>query len=83
MKSRKHIAALLKMARIRRGYSQALVADALGFTCSQIISNWEREESSPADEHLHILCDLFTLPPKAMRAAMLADREVELFRAGI
>ena len=83
MKSRKHIAEVIKMASLRSGISQKELAYYLGYTSPQFVSNWERGLSNPSDKKYDELCDLLRLSRKTMKAAILCDREIELYRAGL
>lgn len=47
MSARKTLAQTLKEVRIKAGLSQREVADTLGYSSAQFISNWERGVSHP------------------------------------
>ncbi len=47
MRARKNLAQTLKEVRIKAGLSQRDVADILGYSTPQFISNWERGLSHP------------------------------------
>lgn len=51
----------MKAKREAMGYSQKYVADKLGFSNSQFVSNWERGESSPPLKHMKKLVKLLHL----------------------
>jgi transcriptional regulator with XRE-family HTH domain len=75
MKNRKELAKYLTDARKDAGLSQWEVAKKLGYSSSQIVSNWERAMQSPPLNNLKKLCDLYSL-----NAEEVADLFVEQYR---
>jgi transcriptional regulator with XRE-family HTH domain len=51
----------LKENRIKAGFTQAEVAQKLGYTTPQFISNWERGQSSPPIKILKRLAKLYSV----------------------
>ena len=58
----KTLGELLKKGRSASGLSQKDVADKLGYSSSQFISNWERNISMPPANTLKKLSGLYDLP---------------------
>ena len=61
---RAKIAAYIKACRLKAGVTQGRVADALGYTSPQFISNWERGASIPPVHALPVLKELIRLNPE-------------------
>ena len=59
MKKSKILASFLKEKRVNSGLSQRDVADQLGYTTAQFISNWERGISNPPINALKKLGELY------------------------
>lgn len=59
MKSKNDFSVFLKNKRIAAGHSQKDVADKLGYSTPQFISNWERGISQPPVNSLKRLADLY------------------------
>jgi transcriptional regulator with XRE-family HTH domain len=55
------IAKLLKKSRVEAGLTQNEVAQALGYTSPQFISNWERGLCNPPLENLGKLVELYDM----------------------
>lgn len=62
MKNKNGLADFLKTKRIAAGLSQRDVADKLGYSTPQFISNWERGVSHPPITALKKLGDLYKVP---------------------
>lgn len=56
------IALYLKKKRLEAGLSQAAVAEKLGYSCSQFVSNWERGVSEPPVATLYKLAEIYHMP---------------------
>lgn len=61
MKQKNVLAEFLKQKRISAGLSQRDVADKLGYSTPQFISNWERGVSQPPINSLKRLGDLYKI----------------------
>lgn len=62
MSKKNPLSDLLKKKRISAGLSQRDVADKLGYTTPQFISNWERGVSYPPINALKILGAMYKIP---------------------
>lgn len=69
----KKLALLLKQKRTQAGLSQRDVADKLGYSTPQFISNWERGASIPPMNAICILASLYQ-----MDAEELGNEIIEL-----
>ncbi len=63
MKEINEFADFLKNARIEVNLTQSQVAESLGYSTSQFISNWERGVSSPPLKNLKALSTLYKCRP--------------------
>lgn len=76
------LAKFLKEKRVNSGLSQKDVAEKLGYSTSQFISNWERGISHPPLATLRKLSDMYHINPEDMFQALLkttvAQVEVDL-----
>jgi transcriptional regulator with XRE-family HTH domain len=52
---------LIKQKRIEKGFSQAKLAKALGYSSGQFVSNWERGESYPPMDRLAKMSLMFDM----------------------
>lgn len=68
----------LKQKRSDSGYSQVELAEILGYSSSQFVSNWERGISAPPPESLQKLIKLLKLNKDTIIHFMLLDYKVEL-----
>ncbi len=68
----------LKDKRVSSGLSQNSVADKLGYTSAQFVSNWERGLCSPPMDILNKLIKLYKLDAKILMKCMLEDTKREL-----
>lgn len=64
----------LKLKREERGLTQSFVAEKLGYTSSQFISNIERGISNVPIKSLKILIDLYRLPADEVIDILLSER---------
>jgi transcriptional regulator with XRE-family HTH domain len=74
----------LKQKRTEAGLTQAGVAETLGYSTAQFISNWERGESVPPIGILKSLAELYKIPPQELFEHLvqyiLATTEQDLIR---
>ncbi len=61
MKQAKALSEFLKEKRTHSGLSQKEVADKLGYSSAQFISNWERGLSSPPMHTLRKLAEMYSV----------------------
>jgi transcriptional regulator with XRE-family HTH domain len=67
----------LQQARKRAGYSQRQVADTLGYSSAQFISNFERGIAVPPLKKLKVLVKMYKLPvPELMDKILDAERRL-------
>jgi transcriptional regulator with XRE-family HTH domain len=78
--SNQEISVLLKNYRINSGIRQIELARRLGYSCSQMVSNWERGLVSPPKRSLGKICRILSIPRGHMKAALLHRYEAELSR---
>jgi len=69
------LGAALRSWREESGLSQREVADALGYSTPQFISNWERGISAPAFDVMPALGRLFDRAPKEIIAVVEACQD--------
>ncbi|MFN3454731.1 MAG: helix-turn-helix domain-containing protein [Pseudobdellovibrio sp.] len=76
------LARFLKEKRVLSGLSQKDVAEKLGYSTSQFISNWERGISHPPLNTLRSLSELYKINPEEMfdvlLKATIAQVEIDL-----
>lgn len=72
MKQKNVLAEFLKQKRISAGLSQRDVADKLGYSTPQFISNWERGVSQPPINSLKKLGDLYKISAEDLFEVTLA-----------
>ncbi|MEN0059427.1 MAG: helix-turn-helix transcriptional regulator [Bdellovibrio sp.] len=66
-------AKFLKTKREASGLSQKQVAEALGYSTPQFISNWERGLSAPPMKIIKKLADLYRIPVEDVFNLLLQD----------
>lgn len=71
MQDNSEIARLLKKKRIEAGLTQSEVADMLGYTSSQFISNWERGLAKPPAFMLKSLAKIYKMDAKVLLDMLL------------
>jgi len=71
MQDNSEIARLLKKKRIEAGLTQAEVAEMLGYTSSQFISNWERGLAKPPAFMLKSLAKIYKMDAKVLLDMLL------------
>lgn len=72
------VAHLIRSSRQAAGLSQKQLADELGYTSSQFVSNWERGVSSPPFDKLEELCDLLKISPRQIIECIMVETENNL-----
>ena len=77
-KNEKLLAGFLRESRIKAGLSQKDVADRLGYSTAQFISNWERGLSSPPVDTLKRLTEILNAKPKDLVNIILLENKKEL-----
>lgn len=65
------LAEFLKNRRVQKGLTQSAVAEKLGYTTSQFISNWERGISSPPMKTLKKLSKMYGVSPEEVYEIVL------------
>lgn len=73
-----HLGAYLRQKRIDSGYSQVDLAEILGYSSSQFVSNWERGLAAPPDASLQILIKLLSLSREMLISAMMEDYKAKI-----
>lgn len=73
MKGSNLLAQFLKDKRVASGMSQKEVADKLGYSTPQFISNWERGVSSPPINALKQLGVMYKVKPDELFEVVLAE----------
>lgn len=59
--AKSELSTFLKERRIKAEFTQHMVAEKLGYSSPQFISNWERGISNPPIETLKVLCQLYAI----------------------
>ena len=77
----KHLGDYLKERRIQADLTQADVAQKLGYTSPQFISNFERGLCSPPLKNLKVLVKLYKLPAEEVIDLILKEQKVILSKA--
>ena len=80
MKKRILLAGLLKQKRREADLKQGEVAEFLGYSTSQFISNWERGISNPPVYVLKKLAKLYKIPLQDIYKILLDTMEADLKR---
>jgi transcriptional regulator with XRE-family HTH domain len=75
---RKYFGSFLSKKRVKKGLSQAKVAEALGYASSQFVSNWERGTSSPPLDKLPLISELLDIPPGELIELITSETEAFL-----
>lgn len=79
------LSVLLKKKRIAAGLRQHQLAQMLGYTSPQFISNWERGLARPPAFHLKTLGKILRIPSDELLQMLLSDVREKLiaeFRSG-
>ena len=61
--------------RVKSGFTQAQLADALKFKSSQMISNWERGQCAPPIDAMAEMVRLFSLSRKEVVTLLLKENK--------
>lgn len=69
--TRHDLARYLKQKRLAAGLSQVEVAQKLGYTTSQFVSNWERGVAPPPVRTLRKLAQLYKVPANDLYELLL------------
>jgi transcriptional regulator with XRE-family HTH domain len=69
---------LLREQRIKRGLTQADLAESLGNVHPQFVSNWERGLCAPPSERLREIISHLQLTPKKVIDTMMTDAKEEI-----
>lgn len=73
MKKRNQLADFLKRKRVSAGLSQRDVADKLGYSTPQFISNWERGVSNPPIASLKRLGEMYRIDAQELFEVTLSS----------
>lgn len=74
MKKNAQLANFLKEKRIASGLSQGDVADKLGYSTAQFISNWERGVAAPPVNILKKLAELYKVNAEELFEVVLEEK---------
>ncbi len=74
MKKNAQLSNFLKEKRIASGLSQGDVADKLGYSTAQFISNWERGVAAPPVNILKKLADLYKVNAEELFEVVLEEK---------
>lgn len=77
---RAKIAAYLRSCRLKSGISQGRVADALGYSSPQFVSNWERGTSVPPITAIPVLAKTIKVSPDKFIALYVESTKAMLER---
>ncbi|MCB9085751.1 MAG: helix-turn-helix transcriptional regulator [Bdellovibrionaceae bacterium] len=75
---KKHIGEFFKSKRIQKGLTQSQVAELLGYSSPQIVSNWERLLCDPPIEKLSSLAKILGIPKKELIKMMTGSYQEDL-----
>lgn len=78
MKKNAQLAKFLKEKRIASGLSQGDVADKLGYSTAQFISNWERGVAAPPVNILKKLAELYKVNAEELFEVVLEEKIREI-----
>ena len=70
----------LKKQRLKSGLTQSQVAEMLGYSNSQFVSNWERGKCLPAVSSLKELSSIFGIPFKELFDMYMNSLRTELLQ---
>lgn len=74
---------MLKEMREKAGLTQMQVAEALGYSSAQFISNWEAGKARPPLKTLPRLAKMYGVPAAKFRKMRLTEYENKLKAAGL
>jgi transcriptional regulator with XRE-family HTH domain len=72
------LGSMLKDKRISKGMTQMELAQELGYTSPQFVSNWERGMCSPAFDTLPTIAKLLVIPKKDIIQIIVEETKTEL-----
>jgi len=70
----------LRKKRVEKKMSQFVLAEKLGYSSPQFISNWERTASYPPFDKYKQLCKLLDLDSKKIKNILLENYKTEMDR---
>ena len=79
-KSKQQLAHYLRGKRIEVGLSQDDVANTLGYSSAQFVSNWERGVSPPPLKNLHKIVKIYNIDSEEVIQLLLRAEEENLRR---
>lgn len=65
-RARQQLGKFLREKREQANYSQTQVAQLLGYTSGQYVSNWERGLSLPPSKEIWVIAKVYQIPKKQM-----------------
>lgn len=77
-KNRLSLAELIRNSRIEKEISQKQLAEKLGYSSSQFVSNWERGISSPPLDKLEEICRSLGIAPNEIIETIMYETEKNL-----
>lgn len=80
MKKRGQLAVFLKEKRVQAGLTQSQVAEKLGYSSPQFVSNWERGLANPPVFILRDLTKMYKVSADEMFNLLLAEVERDLHK---
>jgi transcriptional regulator with XRE-family HTH domain len=80
LKNKSNLSAFLKKKRVEAGLTQSEVAQELGYSSPQFISNWERGLANPPVFILRNLTKLYKVSADEMFTKLMAEVERDLHR---
>ncbi len=72
------LSAYLKARRVKAGLTQGAVAEAIGYTTPQFISNWERGLSYPPLTALTSLSEIYQVSVQALTNKMIIEKNAAM-----
>ncbi len=79
--SKKNLGDYLKKRRLTLGITQKHIAQIMGYSTPQFISNWERGISSPPVDKLESVSNVYGIPNKKFKAFLRKEVNNTLDRA--
>jgi transcriptional regulator with XRE-family HTH domain len=73
-----HLGKLLQTSRVAAGFSQKDIADKLGYSTAQVVSDWERGTRSPPMIIIKKLAKLYRIPVEDLFEVLLIERSAIL-----
>ena len=74
----KEMGKAIKLKRMEKGISQAQIAEALGYSSPQFVSNWERGVSSPPMNALLVIIEMLGMDKVEVFELLMTEREKQL-----